>query len=264
MSSQSTRRGRRVRLTPRDRLILELAAEHRLILATHAAALMGATASAAATRLRALCNGGYVTATRLFAGQPACYQISRSGLDVVGSPLPRPRIDLRGYAHDVGLAWVWLAARDGAFGPMREVVSERTMRSRDGIPRPDRPEGAGDPLGVRLGGAGHGGRDRLRYPDLLLITPAGGRVAVELELTAKSRARRDRILAGYGSDPRIEAVLYLVERPALAASIRASARRLGISHHVHVQWVRHNTTLPVDGALAAARSNARTSGATRP
>jgi hypothetical protein len=243
---------RKVLLTARDRQLLELAAEHRLILPAHACALLGVSRAGAATRLRALSAGGYLTSQRLFAGQPTCYQISRNGLEAIGSGLPRPRIDLRGYAHDVGLAWVWLAADAGTFGPMREIVSERAMRSLDGRSASGGQPTGGyhldgaravqgplqGPLGIRLGGLGPGGRERLHYPDLLLVTPDGRRVAVELELSIKARVRLERILAGYGSDPRVDAVLYLVDRPAVARSIQSAARRLGIAQHVHVQWVQ--------------------------
>jgi hypothetical protein len=236
MGQTRSRRPRsRVLLTERDRLILEMAAEHRLILAAHAGALLGVSAPTAARRLRALCTGGYLSTETLFAGRPACYQINRRGLEMIGSGLPRPRIDLRAYDHDVGLVWLWLAARGGTFGPLGEVLSERTLRSRDG----GRARGSGtEPLGVRLGGVGPAGLERLHYPDLLLLTPDGRRIAVELELSSKGRTRRERILAGYGSDARIDAVLYLVDQPALARSIQASARRLGISSHIHVQWAR--------------------------
>jgi DNA-binding MarR family transcriptional regulator len=238
--------------------MLELASEHRVILASHAATFLGTSSAAAAKRLRALSAAGYITTSRLFTGQPACYQITRRGLEAIGSALPRPHVDLRAYAHDVGLAWLWLAARDGTFGPLREVLSERTLRSRDGLPRADRQEaGAEQPLGVRLGGRGAGGRERLHYPDLLLVTPEGRRVAVELELSPKSQARRERILAGFGSDPRIDAVLYLVDRPALAASIRSSARRLGISELVHVQWVRQSASAGLTQAPELTRTRAR-------
>jgi hypothetical protein len=214
-----------------------MVAEHRLILPAHAQALLRVSPSAAGTRLRALASGGYLVSHRVFAGQPPGYQITRKGLDVIGSPLPRPQLDLRAQAHDAGVAWLWLAARSGTFGPLSAVVSERTMRSLDGR-RVDHSTTLAGPLGVRLGGTGPGGRERLHYPDLLLITPDGRRIAVELELSAKGTARREKILAGYGSDARIDAVLYLVDRPALATALRSSARRLGIPHHVHVQWVR--------------------------
>lgn len=240
-------------ITARDRLLLEMVAEHRLILPAHAQVLLGVSPSATSSRLRALSSGGYLEARRVFAGQPPSYQITREGLDVIGSRLPRPQLDLRAHAHDVGVAWLWLAARSGTFGPLSAVVSERTMRSLDAR-RDDQSATVPGPLGVRLGGRGPGGRERLHYPDLLLVTPDGRRIAVELELTAKGTARRERILAGYGADARIDAVLYLVDRPALATAIRSSARRLGISHHVHVQWVRQGAADRARPALAVQRA----------
>ena len=83
----------------------------------------------------------------------------------------------------------------------------------------------------------------------MLVTPEGARVAVELELSGKGRFRQEQILAGYGADARVDAVLYLVADPALARSIQASARRLGISSLVHVQWARR--TQPEVGMGAA-------------
>lgn len=250
---------RRVLITPRDRLILELLAEHRLILPAHAQVLLGVSRSAAGSRLRALAGSGYLAPRRIFAGQPTSYQITRKGLAAIGSPLPTPQLDLRAHAHDVGVAWLWLAARAGTFGPLKAVISERAMRSVDGR-RHEPPGPLPGPLGVRLGGTGPGGRERLHYPDLLLVTSDGRRIAVELELSAKGSARREKILAGYGADARIDAVLYLVDRPALAAAIQSSARRLGISHHVHVQRVRQPDVPQARPGSAAQRSAVRQTG----
>jgi hypothetical protein len=236
--NRSHRRRPRALITDRDRLILEMAAEHRLILAAQVQALLGIAPSTASSRLRALSSSGYLSARRVFAGHPTLHQITRSGLEVLGSRLPRPRLDLRAYDHDIGLGWLWLAARTGTFGPLSTVVSERTMRSQDGRREGAQHPSPDGPMGVRLGGTGPRGHERLHYPDLLLVTPDGRRIAVELELSAKGSLRREKILAGYGSDPRIDAVLYLVDQPGVARAIQASARRLGISHHVHVQWVR--------------------------
>lgn len=223
-------------ITGRDLAVLEMAAEHRLILPAHAAALLGVSASTAAARLRRLTLAGHLRKGRLFAGEPPHFQITSSGLALAGSTLPRPHRQVGAYDHDVGVAWLWLAARGGTFGRLREVISERALRSRDGR-LPNRPAHLEEPLGVRLGGVGAHGGPRLHYPDLLLVTPEGHRIAVELELSSKGRARRDRILAGYGADARIEVVLYLVEETALARAIQSSARRLGISSLVHVQRV---------------------------
>ncbi len=217
-----------LRLTPRDLTLLAFAAEHRLVLAEHVRGLMGTSARTAYGRLRALTAAGFLASDRIFSRQPGCYRITTKGLRAVGSSYPTPRVDLSTYDHDVGLAWLWLAARSGTFGPMRDVLSERTLRSQDmGSERPD------PPSGIRRGAGTRG----LHYPDLLLVTPEGRRIAIELELTAKGRGRRDRILSAYAADARVDAVLYLVDRPEVGEGLRASARRIGFSSRVHVQRV---------------------------
>jgi hypothetical protein len=258
-----SRRGGRERaalLTARDLTLLDFAARHRLFLGSHAQALLGLSAGTAGRRLRALARGGYVVSTRVFVGHPACYQISRDGLAAVGSDLPLPRQDLRAYAHDVGVAWLWLAGLRGSFGPLKEMVAERTLRSEDAraAAAARAPGAVEDPLrrpwGVRLGGSGPLGRERLHYPDLLLVTPNGNRVALELELSSKGKARRERILAGYGSDARIGAVLYLVEDARVGRAVEASARRLGMASLVQVQRV--GQTLAPPGVSSARRRTA--------
>jgi hypothetical protein len=234
-----------VRITERDRELLEFVANHRLVLASHVQALLGLSLGAARSRLRKLTQADLLTRDQPFQGRPSHYQITRRGLAVVGSELPRPREDLRSYEHDIGIAWLWLAARRGALGSVRAVVSERELRSHDA-----RPEGRADPLAVRLGGMGPAGRARLHYPDLLLQSADGRRIAIELELTSKGQTRRERILSGYAADRRIDAVLYFVEeRSPIARRVRTSARRLGISSLVHVQYVR-----PIGFASAAKAS----------
>jgi hypothetical protein len=242
----------RAAITERDRELLEFAAEHRLILSTHAQALLGVTAGTAEARLRALGSRGLVRREPTFDGQPLCFQITRAGLRAVGSRLPQPRPNLAEYAHDVGLGWLWLAAKAGMFGPLTGVVSERRMRSHDGAPA----AGDRDPFGVRLGGVGARGRDRLHYPDLLLLTKDGRRVAVELELTTKERTRRETILAGYGADGRVDAVLYLVSDARVGRAIQRTAARLRISHLVRVQRVRWGSK-PPPGVRGPARDRAR-------
>ncbi len=248
-NSVEPERRRSVRITERDRQLLAFVARHRFVLSTHVQALLGISAAAASARLRALSAAGMLSHGRLLHQQPAHHQITSKGLALIGSDLPRPRFDLRCYEHDAGVAWLWLAARSGTFGALREVLSERQLRSRDA-----KPDGRRNPLGVRLGGAGPGGRERLHYPDLLLTTANGRRIAVELELSSKGRVRREKILAGYGADPRIDAVVYFAESPQLARSIRASAARLGISQLVHVQRVRRDRTgQPATAAVVAER-----------
>ena len=105
------------------------------------------------------------------------------------------------------------------------------MRSDDGRAAGDEAalDGRRHRHGVRLGGVGPGGRERLHYPDMVIVTETGHRVALELELTGKPRVRRERILAGYGADPRIDAGR-LPRRPsrAVGRAIQRSAARIGI------------------------------------
>ena len=93
-------------------------------------------------------------------------------------------------------------------------------------------------FGVRLGGLGRDGRERLHYPDLLLVDGGGRRVAIELEITAKSPSAREKILAGYAADPRIDRVVYIVYKPQVAQALCRSVSRLGISSLVAIHVVR--------------------------
>jgi hypothetical protein len=235
------------RLNDRDVEVLAFLAEHRLALAPHVAMLLGTSAAAAAARLRKLANAGLVERRLPFPGEPPSFQIRRSGLAVIGSALPEPGKDLREYAHDVGVAWLWLAARGGTFGPLEQIIGERRMRSLDASREP-----GAEPLAVRLGGFGPHGRERLHYPDLVLGTADGRRLALELELTPKSRTRLETILGGYGADPRFAGVVYLVERAAVGRSVHAAARRLGIAPLVGIQRVRSTVSARATGADRAA------------
>ena len=231
-------------------MLLFFLAEHRLVLPTHAAALLGVSVKTAGTRLTKLAEGGFVRGQDPFPGEPRWFRITRKGLATIGSGLSPPRMDLRTYEHDVGVAWLWLAARGGAFGPLSEIIAERRLRSQDARGEPDV-----EPLGVRLGGFGPQGRERLHYPDLVLRTADGRRIAIELELSSKWRPRLETILTGYGADARFDGVVYLVESRSVARAVETAARRLGISPLVHIQRVRSTVSRPAaDAALTAERA----------
>ncbi len=248
--------GRAVQITDADRALLAFAAEHRFVLAAQVAALLQVTTAAAEARLRRLGDGGQLRRHKEIHRGPVWHQITRSGLRAIGSDLPAPRgFDLATHRHDAGLGWLMLAAQAQRFGALERVISERRMRSHDGRARDGAPR-----YGVRLGGVGPGGRDRLHYPDLVLVTRSGHRIAFELELSTKEVQRRERILAGYAADRRIDAVVYLVERAPVGRAIERSAARMGIAHLVRVQRV---TMAPSVAAPSAARAAGRT-GARRP
>lgn len=245
------------RLTERDVELLSFLSEHRLALPAHAAVLLDVSAGTAAARLSRLVDAKLLKREPAVPGTPSWYRITRRGLGVIGSSLPPPQIDLRSYRHDVGVAWLWLAARGGAFGPVNEIIGERRLRSLDGARAADDAPAADDTTaGVRLGGFGPHGRERLHYPDLILRTSGGRRIALELELTPKTRTRLETILGGYGADPRFDGVVYLVERAALATSVRNAARRLGVSELVATRRVRFTVSTTPRASGSAIRERA--------
>jgi hypothetical protein len=212
------------------RAVLEFLAEHRFAIVPQVQVLLDCSTRVARQQLRSLLSAGHVRSDRIFTGRPSTCRITPSGLRAIGSPLAPPRVHLSAYDHDLGLGWLWLAARDGSFGALTAIHSERFMRSDDA--RSDR---SGRAFGVGTGVLGPRGREQLHYPDLLLHTRAGRRVAVELELTAKSRPRLAGIMLGYASDARLDAVLYLVGDGRLAARTERAARDAGIASLVQVQ-----------------------------
>ncbi len=239
---------RPIRLGEQDLALLWFLAEHRFALPEHVASLLGVTVGTATARLSKLVTAGYVRKDQRFRQRPAMHLIAPDGLKVLGSRLPAPRPDVHTYVHDVGVAWLWLAAARGTFGPLQEIVGERHMRSHDGGRDP-----ASEPLAVKLGWVGPRRSDSLHYPDLLLRTSDGRRVALELELSSKPRVRLERILTGYAADPRIDGVVYLVESAVLARSVKAAARRVGIASRVHIQRVRSTVSSPAATAALAAQ-----------
>jgi hypothetical protein len=258
VETAAPRRGRTpkrtaVQITARDRRMLAFAAEHRFVIAAQPAALLDASVAAAETRLRALAAAGYLIREPTLAGEPVAYRITPQGLRTIASDLPAPRApSLGGYDHDLGLGWLMVAAHRGRFGPLRAIVSERRMRSDDrrsdhrradrgaevGLADGDEALGEGRVRhGVRLGGTGPGGQERLHYPDMVILAETGHRIAFELELTTKARVRREGILAGYAADRHIDLVVYLVAEPRVGQEIERSAARVGIPQLVRVQRV---------------------------
>jgi hypothetical protein len=222
-------------LTDNDRKLLEFVAEHRLVLERQIERLMGPPRAAVKHRLGSLVAARYLSGGQVFG--ETHYQIRKLGLAALGSRLEPPRPKLATYKHDVGVAWLWLAARGGTFGALREVIGERRLRSHDGAF--DHPP---EPYGVRVGGFDRYGSERLHYPDLLLIDPYGRRLALELELSSKGREKRERILGAYATDRRVSRILYLVEATPAGRGIRRSmesaAHEMGLTDRVRFQFIR--------------------------
>ncbi|MGH2874172.1 MAG: hypothetical protein ACRDL5_17130 [Solirubrobacteraceae bacterium] len=245
---------RPLRLEQRDLVLLSFMGEHRFVTAPQAAMLLRAGEASAKTRLDTLSAAALVQRSEPLNGWPSLYQVTTTGLRKAGSDLRKPSaIDLREHRHDHALVWLMLDALAGRFGPIRGVVGERRMRSEDRRAPADAP-----PHGVRRGGFDAQGRPRLHYPDLVVVSADGHRVAFELERSTKSRAGLEAILAAYAADRRVDAVVYLVERASTGRAVQRAAARLGISELISVRTIAPaapagNTAASIDQRSLAQR-----------
>ena len=207
-------------------------AEHRFLTVPQLAVLMGLGIDAAEARLERLRDAGLISMRRIFDALPAAVAITARGLRLSDSALKTPpRLNHNHYAHEVGVGWLWLAARSGRFGELTRLTAERQMRAEDYAARA---AGGAPPWGVGLGVLGQYGR-RYHYPDLLLDAAGGQRVAIELELSRKSAQQLSPIMRAYASDARVDHILYLAGSATIAAAINSAAGRAGIAHRVHIQ-----------------------------
>jgi hypothetical protein len=236
--------------TDREAAVLGPLAEHRFLIVPQVATLLGVGERAALARLKQLEKSRLTHFHSIFVGLPWAASIQGRGLRALGSTLKAPpRLNFNEYRHDVGVGWMWLAARAGSFGDLRGITTDRRMQADDLAARA---AGIAPPWGVGLGMLNSHGRPQLHYPDLMLDTASGHRVAVELELTAKSAGRMNRIMNAYASDARVDEVLYVTANRSIAARVRDSARRAGIPERVHVQL------LAADGIAGAEIGRIRT------
>lgn len=237
--------------TERDTSVLGPLAEHRFLIVPQVALLLGVTERTAVRRLRQLEQERTILLGPVFHGLPWAASIQRRGLRALGSPLKPPQLNLNEYRHDVGVGWLWLAARAGRFGALDGIATDRHMQAEDLRASAN---GCAPPWGVGLGICGSNGRPKRHYPDLMLDTVSGHRQAIELELTAKSARRLSRIMTAYASDASVDHVLYLAGSRLIAKRLLEAAQGAGISERVHVQL------LAPDGIMGAEISRTRSTG----
>jgi len=203
-----------------------------VLVVTQLALLQGVTPPTMRARVRRLVRRGLVQVDDRYARAPAGVLITGAGLRQIGSSLSPPTANDSQLRHDIGVGWVWVAARRGAFGEISELVSERRMRSSDARREPLRAPGERYGIGVETAGPANS-----HFADMLIRTRGGRAIAVEVELHAKGAWRLDRVMHAYAGDPRISDVLYLVPSRHLGDPVFAAAERAGIADRVHVQLI---------------------------
>jgi hypothetical protein len=219
--------------------LLDLVAQHELVLAEHIAALLELTVGEATGQLENLRGRGLVSRVRISGQSPAAFRITVEGAVQVDTALPRLRpVDPRSYRHAVAVVWLWAAGRRGNLGEVREVLTRRGMQAADATSRTG--ELVGRP-GARFSDDGSDAADSdidLAYPDLALLPVTGGWVRIDVVLGAPdperlqtmiTRAHRDRSLAGQ---------LFMVDHDVQTRElIESIAAQLGLTDRVNVQWL---------------------------
>lgn len=216
-----------IRLTPGDMEVLRFVGRHRFATAPQVARFTGRSEKKIYPRLCGLRAHALVDFQRPLI-ERGVYLATRAGLATAGLSLPPARVELATFAHDRIVADLAVdLERAGA-----EVVTEREMRHHDEGPDEDAARYA-----VVLPSGGR------HYPDLAVALPSGHYGAIEVELSPKNRARRERILTGYARARHIETVTYHVATPAVGELVRRSAASLGITDLIEIR--------PIDQEAAA-------------
>jgi len=219
-------------LTARDREMVRWVGRLRMATAAQVTERFQLGRAVGYARLSGLVRLGLLDHARIFHAAPGVYLTTRAGLACVDLALPPPRVDLRTYDHDLQLtALVIELEREFGADP---ITTEREMRAADtpvGSGPVERPRFAVPLAGARgqlqLTPVGH---PRLHFPDCAVAVEDPGTdakvLAVELERTAKGRARLRRILAGYVASRHIDAVRYYATSQRVNDLVETEVTRL--------------------------------------
>lgn len=183
----------------------------------------GTTMASAAGRLSAAAGAGLLARSKPLTHGPSLYTPTKAGMMACGQRgLGRCRVSATNAEHLIACAAV--AAALERLLPDERVGGERTLR------RDEREHGG--PLASAKLRPGKDGEPQLHRPDLVLWPdPARQRlpVAVEVELTVKSRRRLEEICTAWARCRLVAGVMYLaapdVEAPLRRAIDAAQAQR---------------------------------------
>jgi hypothetical protein len=219
--------------------LLSFVAAHELVTAEQAAALLEITNEHATESLASLCAERSVSRIEMSSRLPTAYRITCDGAQLIDSALsPLRPLSWSRYRHELAIAWLWVTARHGGLGELREVLSRRQMQAADATLRSQsllQQPGAvfNDKSETNLGlGA------RQAYADLGLVQADGGWVPLDVLLTPPEPERLRTMVGRLTRDRLMRAQLYLVERDGqIDEAIKATAETLGVLDQVHVQFL---------------------------
>lgn len=157
--------------------------------------------TAAYVRLKKLVDGGYLERERILHGQARIHKVTKKGtLAADDGILPLKYVNLGTFRHDlklVDLALMLEAETGGQFVP------DRRIRHNEGL--------------SGVGQLGH-------IADGMLYVGQDKPIAIELELTVKSRARLNSIIEEYGGNLSVKEVWYYTDNKEVVRALNKAAQ----------------------------------------
>ena len=168
--------------------------------AEHIRQFMEVGKTAAYVRIKKLVEGDYLTRDRILHGQARIHKVTRKSVNATGdNVLPLKYVNLGTFRHDyklIDLALMLEAQTGGKFIP------ERCIRHDEGL--------------SGVGQLGH-------IPDGYLFIGDDKPIAVELELSVKSRVRIQEIVNDYGGDLSVKEVWYYTDNRSVKHAIEKAS-----------------------------------------
>ena len=190
-----------MRLTDRDRLMLQWINGHSIVTIQQAATWMKVGYETARHRLGLLVKAGYLRRKRFEHLGPLMHWLTREGGQVAGESLPAPKaINRVTYLHDtmmVDLAEALIARTGGEFVPERRLRAELKAK---------------------------GQRVLTHLPDGLLYLDGQKPIAIELELSLKAADRLRDIVTDYAVDRRFHEVWYVVTNQTVRRAVERTVK----------------------------------------
>jgi len=190
-----------MRVTERDRLMLQWINGHGFVTIQQAATWMQVGYETARHRLGLLVKAGYLRRKRFEHLGPLLHWLTREGGVVAGETLPVPRtVNRVTYLHDtmlVDLAETLVARTGGEFVPERRLRAELKAE---------------------------GQRALTHLPDGLLYLDDKKPIAIELELSLKAADRLRDIVTDYAVDSRFHEVWYVVTNKVVRRAVARTVK----------------------------------------
>lgn len=222
-------------LTERDITILEWIGRQGTVRTEHVMSRFGMGRTATYRRVAELVDYGLLRRHRVLYNDGGLLTATAEGLRAAGLHQLRPaRIALAQVRHMVISAG--LAAQLELQLTDQKLLTDREHRAAENA--------TGQPFGSAITGPFNNGLGRLHRPDFVLTSNGGEQlVAIEIELTLKTRARIERILRGYLRNRKVAEIRYYAPQP-VAEAVKRAARATGTDSILELAPLPPPTVIP--------------------